>query len=351
MSSRTRTRLLAGAVVITLLAAGCGNDGQDSSSPSGGSSEAAGSEGLTTIRIGVLGSSMSNTLDYIADDNGFFEERGLDAEITQVANAPDALAAALRGEFDVFLSAAALLVPAAANGECFNVVTYNQRAAYNIIVSNDVPTPNADKPFPENLQDLEGLTIGAGTPGAALDTLTRYILSQGGLDPDEDVEFVSVPLGTAAATALLEGQVDALTTYPPVEQALGADNFKYVAEFVGDPESPLAEYMLAPNAATCDLIEEQPETLLAYCQAIADAYDYAQDESHAEAIATTLSNHMPTEPDIATALWETYSTTFVNGEITEETWEFTTSFLPEDTPDAPYEDWVYEPCAGGDPRS
>jgi len=92
-------------------------------------------------------------------------------------------------------------------------------AAMQRIVRNDVPTPNADKPYPQNIVDLKGLKIGISGRGASTDTATRFMLKQAGLDPDKDVTIMPVGDPGTMLASLKNKVIDAVMAVEPAQTA------------------------------------------------------------------------------------------------------------------------------------
>lgn len=67
-----------------------------------------------------------------------------------------------------------------------------------------------------SISDLRGRTVGFTTPGAGAWAFAQIYLKQAGLDPERDVELVSLGGDTAVILAALEqGRVDAFPTWEP----------------------------------------------------------------------------------------------------------------------------------------
>ena len=99
------------------------------------------------------------------------------------------------------------------------LVLEQQLPPLSLIVHNDVPTPNADKPYPQNLIDLKGLKIGISGRGASTDTATRFMLKQAGLDPDKDVTIMPVGDPGTMLASLKNKVIDAAMAVEPTQTA------------------------------------------------------------------------------------------------------------------------------------
>src|SRR2546427_8409170 len=78
------------------------------------------------------------------------------------------------------------------------------------------------------VKDLKGKKIGFTTPGSGTWALGNVYLKKAGLDPDKDVEFVSLGGDNAVFyTALQSGRVDAIVSFEPIAERVIADNVGY----------------------------------------------------------------------------------------------------------------------------
>src|SRR5207245_2852413 len=88
----------------------------------------------------------------------------------------------------------------------------------------------------KTVKDLKGRKIGYTTPGSGSWALGNVYLKKAGLDPDKDVELVSLGGDNAVFyTALQSGRVDAIVSFEPIAQKVLADN---VGVFLLDPYQP-----------------------------------------------------------------------------------------------------------------
>ena len=78
------------------------------------------------------------------------------------------------------------------------------------------------------VKDLKGKKIGFTTPGSGTWALGNVYLKKAGLDPDKDVELVSLGGDNAVFyTALQSGRVDAIVSFEPIAERVIADNVGY----------------------------------------------------------------------------------------------------------------------------
>src|SRR5262249_56613458 len=104
----------------------------------------------------------------------------------------------------------------------------------SLIVRNDVPMPNADKPYPQMVRDLKGLKIGISSAGASTDTTLQYLIREAGLDPKKDVSILPVGDPNTMLAALKNGVIDGAMAVEPT-QTVAVHGIK-IAKMVVDVE-------------------------------------------------------------------------------------------------------------------
>src|ERR1700688_2927211 len=147
---------------------------------------------LEQIKMSIFQSNFCCFAVYVAKHLKLFEKHGVDVELVYGTGIQPA---------NIFVSGSAESgafavehgVTVSSKGQDLKLIVLEQQLPpLSLIVHNDVPTPNADKPYPQNLIDLKGLKIGISGRGASTDTATRFMLKQAGLDPDKDVTIMPV---------------------------------------------------------------------------------------------------------------------------------------------------------------
>ncbi|HEU5276440.1 MAG TPA: ABC transporter substrate-binding protein, partial [Xanthobacteraceae bacterium] len=102
---------------------------------------------------------------YVAKAMNLFDKHGVDVELIygtgiQAANIM------ISGSAEVGAFAVEHGVAVSAKGQDLKLLVLNQQLPpLSLIVRNDVPTPNADKPYPQMVRDLKGLKIGISSAG------------------------------------------------------------------------------------------------------------------------------------------------------------------------------------------
>lgn len=219
------------------------------------------------IRIGYLSLASSLPL-FVAQDNGYFDEEGIEVETFKLASSNEAADALLAGRIDA-TSIAALSVWMAIEQRSpgtlkIFLMTYasEKTTVHRILVKRDSNI--------KALSDLKGKTIGT-FPGLQMKVFTQLILQQHFDTDDLEIIPLSPPL---QKDALLSGRIDALFCLEPVGTISEEAG-------VGEPIAinPLYEYILKPfptaaSAVSAKFATEQSEALGRYVKAIYRAVDY-----------------------------------------------------------------------------
>lgn len=341
MNSHHRTVIGAAAAMLAAVAI----------APSVAAASTATAEDPVDMAVAWQPGALISAMDWFADANGIFTERGLNVTLLQTANGPAAAAAGIIGDVDVFYGPQSNFVEPSKQGECFNVVSSGQRSPINIIAGAGVDLPHAGEPYPSALVDLAGMAVGVPVIGSSTDHLTRLVLADAGITEDA-VDFVATGVGATAVAALTNDQVQVLAAFPPMEQLLADDEYQMVAELVGDPASPLYEQITSHQVVTCDYAAENPVAVERYCQAWWDAWEWSQDTDNSEAAGAIVAEYLGVESDVGVEIWNQYSVTYQDPVLTEELWNRQADFNASGGGEVlPYADWVVADCAAADPRA
>ena len=290
-TSRLSRRLLVALVALALLLTACGGD--DDSADGGSGSGSGSGEGGSSEPI-VLGySAWPGWFPLaVAEEEGIFEEVGLDVELKFFADYLGSLDAMAAGELD-------------GNTQTLNDTMFAVAAGgeQTIVVVNDNSTGNdaiiCDESVGDDIADLEGLTI-AAEPGVVDHFLLLQGLASVGLTED-DIEFRGV-LTDAAAAGFADGEFDCVGVFAPFTvQALERPGSHVVFSSADFPGTIPDHIVVSPDLiadrpgdvqalvdawyATLDYIEANPEESL---QILADAAELSTDEYEALAEGTTI---------------------------------------------------------------
>ncbi|MDN5855784.1 MAG: ABC transporter substrate-binding protein [Actinomycetia bacterium] len=202
----------------------------------------------------------------IADEQGYFEDEGIDVKFTKVENI-GTLPPALGKSFDIVLTPPTSLISAKSQG--IDMVA----AAGATVDVPDNPTSGVvalKSSGISSFKDLKGKKLGVLTETGTLHTATLFALDKAGVSAD-DIEIVQVD-GPAQADQLNAGRIDAVETLAPFRAGLLASGD---AVDIGDPYLEMAPEIGALLwGASSDWANEHPDEIEGFRKAIAKAITY-----------------------------------------------------------------------------
>ncbi|WP_248929659.1 ABC transporter substrate-binding protein [Paenibacillus hamazuiensis] len=296
-----------GAILLcsALLLSACGNKAANSpvAGAAGSSAEPGKKQKVTLVQstVGFLFSAI-----YIAKGKGFFEEEGLDVEVSIAGGSPKVISAIAGGGAQIGATGLSVVMDVNEKGQ--NIQAFasliNQYAS-NIVIRKDVAAKlgiNENSPIDQKIKALKGLTIGINTPGSGNDKLVRYLLKSQNLNPDKDVTLV--PLGNAEAflPAFTNNQIQAFCfSSPTSDTAAATDNGMMLINLSKGEIKELDGFSHSVLLAKQDFINKNPELLQKVTNAIGKAEKFiAEDKAGAkEILRKSFSDLDPKVFDIA----------------------------------------------------
>lgn len=258
----------AGAAALTLLSvAAC----QSSDSPATETS-AATADTITILYAGIAYEPL-----LIAEQQGYFEEAGLDVDIKPGGPPQDNLAQAVGGSADIIAAAWDTMVVSTAEGMPVQVI------AGNSVVSDAVDTSGvvvrADSGI-ETIADLEGKTIAFDSVGAGGTSEFNTALVAAGVDP-ASVEIVAIPYASMQAS-LENSQVDAVFPSDPFYQQIAqVEENKVISNPVRETRSGVP---ITLWAATEEWLTENPDSAAAFVTALDKGIEFYSDPANLDAV-------------------------------------------------------------------
>ncbi len=199
-----------GAVAAGGLLAACGGGTVTPSTPPTTSAPAQASATAAPapikVRIGWVSVSAANSAIWSAEDGGYLKKYGLDADVLNLADSTQAVAAMLAGEIPLNCGLSGTAIVSSVLGGSDLVILAATIATF--------PSSLYGKASIKDVAALRGAKIGVTRIGTASDTAARYGLRSGGVDP-KDVTFISTGGLRETIAALQAGQIDAGALSPP----------------------------------------------------------------------------------------------------------------------------------------
>lgn len=239
------------------------------------SSGASGNDGsLTKVTLNEVAHSIFYAPMYVAIEEGYFEEEGLEITLVTGFGADKTMTAVLTGEADIGFMGSESTIYTYAGGTNDYVVNFAQltQRAGNFLVSRE--------PIDDFSWDmLKGKTVLGGRAGGMPEMVFEYILRKNNIDPAEDVNIdQSVDFGSTAA-AFSGGNADFTVEFEPHATLLEQKGDGYVVASLGE-DSGYVPY--TAFSARKSYIEENSDTIQAFTNALQKGMDYVQTHSPGE---------------------------------------------------------------------
>jgi NitT/TauT family transport system substrate-binding protein len=258
-----------------------------------------------TITLNEVAHSIFYAPQYVAIENGYFEEEGLCVTLVTGFGADKTMTALLSDEADIgFMGSEASIYTYSegANDYVVNFAQLTQRAG-NFLISRE-PIEN----FSWSM--LKGSTVLGGRKGGMPEMVFEYILKKNGLDPATDLTInQNIDFGSTAA-AFSGGQGEFSIEFEPSATALETQGDGYVVSSLGESSGyvPYTAY-----SAKASYISENPETIQRFVNALQKGMDYVQTHTPEE-IAKVIEPQFK-ETDLVTI------TTIVTRYYNQDTWK------------------------------
>ncbi|MBU2963219.1 ABC transporter substrate-binding protein [Citreicella sp. C3M06] len=197
---------------------------------------------------------------YAAMNGGFFEKHGLTPDLKSAGGIAQPVPAVLSGAADFAVTGSGMSINATAEG----AQMVNIAKIAGMISVWAVAKPGTTFNGPE---DFAGKTIATLKFPSNTYTTPFYAMKQAGMDPEKDVTWMQLPFG-AQLQAVADGRADFATVFE-WDASIGATQFDL--EVVYSLGEALGPALFSSTFVTADFIEQSPEKVQAYCNAIAEA--------------------------------------------------------------------------------
>lgn len=255
-------------------------------------------EGLKKISVNEVTRSVFYAPQYLAINKGFFEEEGLEIELTTGQGADKVMTAVLAGQSDIGFAGpeASIYVYNEGKEDYAEVFAQVTKKDGSFLVSKT----NTDN---FNWSDLKGKTVIPGRKGGVPYMTFEYILKQNGLNPSKDVNLDDSIKFDLMAGAFAGGDAEYVTLFEPTASMTEDAGKGYVVASVGEAsgEIPYTAYF-----AKKSYIEENEDIIQGFTNAIYKGQQWAKEHSAAE-IAEVIQDFFPdTELDMLTRSIQSY---------------------------------------------
>jgi ABC-type nitrate/sulfonate/bicarbonate transport system substrate-binding protein len=249
---------------------------------------------LAPVTIVNTAGTFAATVQQLMKDRRYLEEMGLRPAFLNVSDGSKIIGALLSGETDICIASGfSQVLPAIERGGRLKVLAGSEVLLLHLVYSW--------RPEIRRLKDLEGRTVGTGSPGALLHSIMVALMRKNNIDPGK-VSFVNVGSSADVFRAVAAKVVDA----GPSELDYEDQEHKYNVHGLSDGKfwDGLPEYTNQASYASERSIRERRDVIVRTLAAYAKLYRFISSpqsrEAYLAARATALSKD---EPEEAMAQW------------------------------------------------
>lgn len=298
MKKRLLAVLLVAVMALSMLAA-CSSakeekDTKDTAETAGEAKE----EKTVDVTLNEVAHSIFYAPMYIAIEEGYFKEEGINLDLVTGFGADKTMTAVLSGEADIgFMGSEASIYTynEGANDYVVNFAQLTQRAGNFLVAREEMPD--------FKWEDLKGKLVLGGRKGGMPEMVFEYILRQNNIDPAKDVEIdQSIDFGSTAA-AFSGGQGDFTVEFEPGATSLEKEKEGYVVASLGT-DSGYVPY--TAFSAKKSYIDKNPDIIQGFTNALQKGMDYVQSHTPEEIASIIAPQFKETDLDTITTIVTRY---------------------------------------------
>ncbi len=252
------------------------------------------------IHIAVAARAISALPLFVARDNGYFAEQGLDAKFDYFGAGPAAMASLVGGSSQFLYGALEDGIKAIKRGLPIKVtMTGLSRLTCGLVIRKDIADKLGHKP---TVADLKGLRIGTLGRGGFTDLATRYALISAGMDPDKDAILIPIQGGDKQIAAGEAKTVDANMLSDPFS-VLAVDKlgtWTYVINFTaGEGPELFDDFGFSMLETSKSYLASDRPTVEKVMRAIIEAQNFIADPAHLDELLKIALHEFPkNDPDV-----------------------------------------------------
>ena len=253
---------------------------------------------LQTINVSEVTRSVFYAPQYVAINNGYFEERGLEIELSTGQGADAVMTSVLANQVEIGFA-----------GPEASIYVYNEgKEDYTEVFAQLTKKDGSlliSRTDEENFswENLKGKTVIPGRKGGVPYMTLEYVLKKNGINPETDVILDDSIKFDLMAGAFAAGNADYVTLFEPTASLTEQEGKGYVVASVGEEagEIPYTAYF-----AKKSYIEANEEIIQNFTDAIYEGQTWVKEHT-AEEIATVIQDFFPdTSIEMLTEAIQTY---------------------------------------------
>ena len=239
---------------------------------------------IQTISVNEVTRSVFYAPQYVAINNGYFKENGMNIELTTGQGADAVMTAVLADQCDIGFAGPEASIYVYNEGKedyCQVFAQMTKKDGSFLIARNK--TDNF------SWQDLKGKTVIPGRKGGVPYMTLEYVLKKNGINPQTDTTLDDSIKFDLMAGAFASGNADYVTLFEPTASLTQNQGKGYIVASVGEAagEIPYTAYFTKKS-----YIEENEETIQKFTNSIYKGQQYVKEHSSKE-IAESIQNFFP----------------------------------------------------------
>ena len=258
-----------------------------------------GEEKLTKVTLNEVAHSIFYAPQYVAIEEGYFAEEGLDLTLVTGFGADKTMTAVISGEADIGFMGAEASVYAYQEGATDPVVNFaqlTQRAGNFLVAREEMPD--------FKWEDLKGKKVLGGRKGGMPEMVFEYILKKNSIDPQKDLTIdQSIDFGSTAAAFTGDDSAAYTVEFEPSATILEKEGAGYVVASLGEASGyvPYTSY-----SAKVSYMKENPEIIQKFTNALQKGMDYVQIHTPEEIAEVIAPQFKETDIETITAIVKRY---------------------------------------------
>lgn len=280
MPNRVRYGWLTILLIVALLIAGCGGSGQ------------------TKITIGEVTRSIFYAPQYVALTQGFFEDEGLEVELTTTPGGDKTMTALLAGSIDVALVGSETSIYVYAQGADDPVINFAQvtQTDGTFLVSRE-----AVEQF--DWEMLRGVTFLGQRKGGMPQMAGEFTLKKHGIDPHQDMDLIQNIDFANIAAAFSSGTGEYVQLFEPQATVFEQEGRGQVVASFGTESGRLPYTVFMAKKS---FIEQDPQIIQKFTNAVYRAERWIQSASLDEVADAVLPHFPNTDREVVKRVIERY---------------------------------------------
>ena len=220
---------------------------------------------------------------YVALSKGFFEDEGLEIELTNGGGADKVMTAVLTGQSDIGLAGPEASIYVLNQGK----ENYPKIFAQLTKRDGSFLVGRTDKEF--SWEDLRGKTIIGGRAGGVPEMTLEYVMRLNGIIPQKDATVDTTVQFNMMAGAFTGGNGDYVTLFEPTATEIEKEGKGYILTSIGKEsgEIPYTAYF-----ASDSYIKENSDVIQRFTNAVARGQKWVKEHT-AEEIAKAITDQFP----------------------------------------------------------